>query len=170
MSSARQEAIRSIVETKHKLDYIDFKKDFVDNPALIAATTPNSLPSSFAVKLKDPHQFSIVSSAVSQAPGVQTVAITLGSLWLDVRRDRARHRPELHEPEPAPGRSEARPPPARPPPSVAYAREPVSPPGALTRDRNGRSAPFPGLRAIRPPSVVGRSRSDHTGVMAAGGG
>ena len=27
--STRQEAIRSIVETKHKLDYVDFKKEHI---------------------------------------------------------------------------------------------------------------------------------------------
>jgi cell division transport system permease protein len=33
----------------------------------------NALPASFAVKLKDAHQFEVISSAVSAAPGVETV-------------------------------------------------------------------------------------------------
>ena len=40
---------------------------------MIRLTPQNALPSSFAVKLKDPHQFEVVNSAVSQAPGVESV-------------------------------------------------------------------------------------------------
>jgi cell division transport system permease protein len=40
----------------------------------LAKITPcSALPASFAVKLKDPHQFDVINSAVSAAPGVQTV-------------------------------------------------------------------------------------------------
>jgi cell division transport system permease protein len=53
--------------------YARFKADFPSDQELINVTPKNALPSSFAVKLKDPHQFDVVSSAVSQAPGVQSV-------------------------------------------------------------------------------------------------
>jgi cell division transport system permease protein len=53
--------------------YARFKDDFTQDPALLAVTKPEFLPASFAVKLKDPHQFEIVNSAVSQAPGVESV-------------------------------------------------------------------------------------------------
>src|SRR4051794_40626271 len=40
----------------------------------LARITPcSALPASFAVKLKDPHQFEVINSAVSAAPGVETV-------------------------------------------------------------------------------------------------
>jgi cell division transport system permease protein len=54
--------------------YKRFKQYFADNPALLAEANSHNLPASFEVKLKDPHQFAVVSSAVSQAPGVQSVS------------------------------------------------------------------------------------------------
>lgn len=54
--------------------YQRFKQDFTGDEELLRVTPPNALPSSFAVKLKDPHQFNVVYSAVSAAPGVESVA------------------------------------------------------------------------------------------------
>jgi cell division transport system permease protein len=54
--------------------YKRFVDDFTQDPELLKVTPKNALPSSFAVKLKDPHQFEVVNSAVSQAPGVESVA------------------------------------------------------------------------------------------------
>jgi cell division transport system permease protein len=53
--------------------YQRFKADFTGDPDLIKDTPANALPESFAVKLKDPHQFAVINSAVSKAPGVQSV-------------------------------------------------------------------------------------------------
>jgi cell division transport system permease protein len=53
--------------------YQRFKADFTGDPDLIDNTPKNALPASFAVSLKDPHQFAVINSAVSQAPGVQSV-------------------------------------------------------------------------------------------------
>jgi cell division transport system permease protein len=53
--------------------YKIFKADFASDPDLIKQTPRNALPASFEVQLKDPHQFAVVNSAVSQAPGVQSV-------------------------------------------------------------------------------------------------
>lgn len=53
--------------------YARFRADFTGDPELLAVTPKDALPSSFAVKLKDPHQFEVVNSAVSQAPGVESV-------------------------------------------------------------------------------------------------
>jgi cell division transport system permease protein len=53
--------------------YARFKDDFTDDPALLQVTKPEFLPASFAVKLKDPRQFEIINSAISQAPGVESV-------------------------------------------------------------------------------------------------
>jgi cell division transport system permease protein len=54
--------------------YREFKREFSESPALVANTSANELPESFVVKLKDPRQFPIVKSAVSEAPGVQSVS------------------------------------------------------------------------------------------------
>lgn len=53
--------------------YTRFKEEFKGNQELVNVTTPDQLPESFAVKLKDPHQFPVISSAVGRAKGVQQV-------------------------------------------------------------------------------------------------
>jgi cell division transport system permease protein len=53
--------------------YQRFRDDFAGDPALLRNVPPNALPESFAVKLKDPKQYALINSAVSQAPGVQSV-------------------------------------------------------------------------------------------------
>ncbi|MGN6473754.1 MAG: permease-like cell division protein FtsX [Mycobacteriales bacterium] len=53
--------------------YQRFKEEFKGNPDLVRVTTRDELPESFAVQLKDPHQFPVITSAVGRAPGVQTV-------------------------------------------------------------------------------------------------
>jgi cell division transport system permease protein len=50
-----------------------FKQDFPNDQALIKSLTPDSLPSSFEVQLKNPEQFAVIKSAVSDAPGVSSV-------------------------------------------------------------------------------------------------
>jgi cell division transport system permease protein len=79
--------------------YSRFKEEFKDDPELVRLTTADQLPESFAVKLKDPHDFPIVNSAVGASPGVQSVTnasatlkrlfsffhhVTLGALLLTV--------------------------------------------------------------------------------------
>src|SRR5579875_905466 len=54
--------------------YQRFKDDFSSEPDLVKLTPPDALPESFAVQLKDPHQFAVVQSAVGKAPGVESVA------------------------------------------------------------------------------------------------
>jgi cell division transport system permease protein len=53
--------------------YQRFRDDFAGDPALLKNLPPNSLPESFAVKLKDPRQYALVNSAVGAAPGVHQV-------------------------------------------------------------------------------------------------
>jgi cell division transport system permease protein len=50
-----------------------FKDEFPDDPALTTLASGGGLPASFAVKLKDPREFDVVSSAVGAAPGVDEV-------------------------------------------------------------------------------------------------
>ncbi|HVX69836.1 MAG TPA: permease-like cell division protein FtsX [Mycobacteriales bacterium] len=76
-----------------------FKEEFRDSKDLVDHTPESAIPESFAVKLKDPHQFAVITSAVGRAPGVQSVQnasstlkrlfaffhhVTLGALLLTV--------------------------------------------------------------------------------------
>jgi cell division transport system permease protein len=51
-----------------------FHEEFLDQTDLLKVTNCAELPPSYQVKLKDPKQFPVISSAVSQAPGVGSVA------------------------------------------------------------------------------------------------
>ena len=59
-------------ETKDEA-YARFKEQFKDSPDIVANTTPDVLPESFRVKLKDPKKFDVVSSAFAERPGVVNV-------------------------------------------------------------------------------------------------
>jgi cell division transport system permease protein len=59
-------------ETKEEA-YARFKEQFKDTPDIVANTTPDVLPESFRVKLKDPKKFDVVSSAFADRPGVVNV-------------------------------------------------------------------------------------------------
>jgi cell division transport system permease protein len=50
-----------------------FKEEFPGDKALYSTLGPDSLPSSFEVQLKNPEQFAVIRSAVSDAPGVSSV-------------------------------------------------------------------------------------------------
>jgi cell division transport system permease protein len=53
--------------------FLRFKEQFRNNQAIVENTTPDVLPESFRVKLKDPEQFAIIYSAFSGRPGVEEV-------------------------------------------------------------------------------------------------
>ena len=53
--------------------YERFKEQFKDSPDLVRNVTPDALPESFRVKLKDPTQFEVVASAFRDRPGVDEV-------------------------------------------------------------------------------------------------
>jgi cell division transport system permease protein len=53
--------------------YKRFKEQFKDTPDIVANTTPDVLPESFRVKLRDPEKFDVVSSAFADRPGVVNV-------------------------------------------------------------------------------------------------
>lgn len=53
--------------------YERFKEQFKNNQAIVENTTPDVLPESFRVKLKDPEQFAIIYSAFNGRPGVEEV-------------------------------------------------------------------------------------------------
>jgi cell division transport system permease protein len=77
---------QSIYNTLHQLPQVSkitylspadayklFKEDYAGNQSLINSANAHSLPSSYEVKLKDPHDFDVIQSAVGHAPGVQHV-------------------------------------------------------------------------------------------------
>ncbi len=53
--------------------YERFREQFKDSPDLVANVSPDALPESFRVKLKDPTQFEVVASAFRDRPGVEEV-------------------------------------------------------------------------------------------------
>jgi cell division transport system permease protein len=53
--------------------YARFKDQFKDSPDLVANVSPDALPESYRVKLRDPKQFEVVASAFRDRPGVDTV-------------------------------------------------------------------------------------------------
>ncbi len=53
--------------------YERFKRYYANQPTLLALTGPNTLPPSFRVKLKDPRDFDVLTSAFTHRPGVDTV-------------------------------------------------------------------------------------------------
>lgn len=65
--------VKSVTYISTASAYQRFKADFTEDPDLLKNTPKDALPASFAVALKDPHQFEVINSAVSQAPGVQSV-------------------------------------------------------------------------------------------------
>jgi cell division transport system permease protein len=65
--------VKDITYISQAEGFAHFKVIFANQPQLIANTPETAIPESFAVELKDPHQFQIVASAVSDAPGVQSV-------------------------------------------------------------------------------------------------
>jgi cell division transport system permease protein len=71
--------VKSISYISQAQGYANFKQIFANQQQLIANTPANAIPESFAVQLKNPHQFQIVSSAVSQAAGVQSVTNVNGT-------------------------------------------------------------------------------------------
>lgn len=81
--------VKSITYISAASAYQRFKEEFADDKALINSAPRDSIPDSFAVKLKDPSQFAVVQSAVGQAPGVQSVTnanSTLNTLFKLLRR------------------------------------------------------------------------------------
>lgn len=53
--------------------YKRFREQFKDSPDLVDNVSPDALPESYRVKLKDPEQFAIVASAFQTQPGVDEV-------------------------------------------------------------------------------------------------
>lgn len=59
-------------ETKDEA-FVRFKEQFKDTPELVQNTSPDVLPESFRVKLRDPEKFEVVASAFQERPGVDNV-------------------------------------------------------------------------------------------------
>jgi cell division transport system permease protein len=70
--NAMPEVQRVFFESKQDA-YKRFKEQFKDSPEIVANATPDVLPESFRVKLKDPRKFEVVNSAFADRPGVENV-------------------------------------------------------------------------------------------------
>ena len=78
------------VQYESKLEAFEaFKELFRDEPEIVAATTPDALPESFRVKLRDPNQFEVVSDRLQGRPGIAEIRDERKFLrrLLDVVRD-----------------------------------------------------------------------------------
>jgi cell division transport system permease protein len=91
--------VEKITYISQEEGYKRFKEEFKDSKDLVDHTPQSAIPESFAVKLKDPHQFAVIESAVGRMPGVGSVQnasstlkrlfaffhhVTLGALLLTV--------------------------------------------------------------------------------------
>ncbi|MFD7918470.1 permease-like cell division protein FtsX [Streptomyces sp. NPDC059740] len=64
--------VQSVVHESSDQAYKHYKEEFGDTP-VAGLVTPDQLPESYRVKLKDPTKFAVIKSAFSERPGVQEV-------------------------------------------------------------------------------------------------
>ncbi len=64
--------VQSVTYESSDQAYKHYKEQFGDTP-VAGLVTPDQLPESFRVKLKDPTKFTVIKSAFSERPGVQEV-------------------------------------------------------------------------------------------------
>jgi cell division transport system permease protein len=69
---AMPEVANVIYESKQEA-YDRFKVLFADAPDIVENVTPDSLPESFRVKLKDTRQFRVVNDRLAGRPGIETI-------------------------------------------------------------------------------------------------
>lgn len=65
--------VRQVYYEDEKTAYKRFTTQFKDTPALADNVREGDIPASFRVKLKDPNQYKVVTSAAQGRPGVQSV-------------------------------------------------------------------------------------------------
>jgi cell division transport system permease protein len=65
--------VQKVYFESHQEAFQHAKQLFKDSPDLLNNITPKTLPESFRVKLKDPRQYAVISSAVQGEPGVDQV-------------------------------------------------------------------------------------------------
>lgn len=65
--------VASIVYESSAEAFNRFKAEFSESPELVASASPDTLPESYRVKLKDPKQFAVIASEFAGQPGVDVV-------------------------------------------------------------------------------------------------
>ena len=74
-----QNDLQSMPEVSHVIyeskgqAYERFKRLFANQPDIVNNTSPDALPESFRVKLKDPHQFGVIRDRLTGRPGVYQI-------------------------------------------------------------------------------------------------
>ncbi|WP_411145241.1 permease-like cell division protein FtsX [Streptomyces sp. x-80] len=71
--------VQSVQYESSDAAYKHYKEQFGDTP-VAGLVTPDQLPESFRVKLKDPTKFAVIKSAFSERPGVQEVQDQRGTV------------------------------------------------------------------------------------------
>src|SRR5439155_13721105 len=65
--------VRSVTYESKAQAYERFKRLFANQPDIVNNTSPDALPESFRVKLKDPHQFGVIRDRLDGRPGVYQI-------------------------------------------------------------------------------------------------
>ena len=65
--------VKNVIYESKKDAYTRFKHLFTNQPDIVNNTSPDSLPESFRVKLKDPHQFTIIRDRLEGRAGIQQI-------------------------------------------------------------------------------------------------
>ncbi len=74
LTSLESEPVVSEVFYESKQDaYERFTEQFKDEPELVETVTPDALPASFRVKLRDPEQFGVINDRYQAVPGVEDI-------------------------------------------------------------------------------------------------
>jgi cell division transport system permease protein len=65
--------VRAVTYESKAQAYERFKRLFANQPDIVNNTSPDALPESFRVKLKDPHQFGVIRDRLDGRPGVYQI-------------------------------------------------------------------------------------------------
>ena len=66
--------VDNVIYVSKQQAYEDFQRIFADDPTVRDSVTPEILPASFRVKLRDPTRFAVIQSKYSGYPGIEEVS------------------------------------------------------------------------------------------------
>src|SRR5207249_2533495 len=65
--------VKQVTYESKEQAYQNFQHIFKDQPSLVNNVTPDALPASFRVTLKDPEQFQVVAARLQGQPGIENI-------------------------------------------------------------------------------------------------